>query len=417
MAVQLSVALVPALCYILDLDVRLTIASFFTSVAVGLYCVWAQSVRTGGETAEYVVEKSMKREASKEVVAESRVLVAWREVVAGIGAANAPQKVCHTPKTPPAKKKVLLNNLTNFDGSLLKTPEGRPLAEPPAFNYEAFVRDELVPDKKLDVIFVDDPVLKTKFRDSQTQRALLDTYLDWSRLEAEGGQRHVLMRRFYRGLENEIFEDYRVARDEAHLIKRSLSPLIRWELEWLDDNGGVHKILPELEKGVDVLGLRDGKVFEKYGHLLKALPHYPQHDIQTWEHYQLGEDGKLMKEIPLAEKGVTSGKSLRSTINPEDEEYIDGRGCAHLSELLAAERVSVRITDIIRHKIQSGEAIFTTNYYGGEQAKKKYHVIASSYIRSQKWYDSTRFDDLDAKWPGDEGEDDCLITDNIDGYP
>ena len=42
--------------------------------------------------------------------------------------------------------------------------EGRPIYEPPVFNYERFTREAIPSEEKLSVMFFDDPPLKTTFK-------------------------------------------------------------------------------------------------------------------------------------------------------------------------------------------------------------------------------------------------------------
>lgn len=56
-------------------------------------------------------------------------------------------------KPPPPMQKVLLNIRTSIDGTLLKTPAGRSLTEPPMLNYGRFADERLTSEKKLRIIF------------------------------------------------------------------------------------------------------------------------------------------------------------------------------------------------------------------------------------------------------------------------
>ena len=97
-----------------------------------------------------------------------------------------------------------------------------------------------------------------------------------------------------------------------------------WELEWLDDNGGTEKIEAELAEGRDISVhghtknhfARFFKSYSfdwsahKYEYLLKALPRYPKHDIETLESYQLDDQKQALSE--QATRRIAAGENLLS---------------------------------------------------------------------------------------------------------
>lgn len=76
----------------------------------------------------------------------------------------------------------------------------------------------------------------------------------------------------------------------------------------------------------------DHDIGKKYSCLLKQLPPYPKHDLQTWEFYQLDADGI---------------------------------GTTKLAKMM-----------------RTGENVFTKRYFGVEQARKGYRPVVS-YVRPE----------------------------------
>lgn len=395
LATQLLMAVVPAICHILDLDLRFTIASCFLVAAVGLYGTTLDRIGKGHGRLEDFVE-SLKEKVTSENIGKSgdasSPLLDGRELVASkMAAMCVPQQVVSAPRGAPGKNKVFFNNLTKFDGSLLRSSEARPLAEPPAFDYDAFVREKLVPDKKLDVIFAHDPALKTRFRDTQIEAGLLRTYLSWSAEAAALEGNSFRESKFYAGLESEIYIDFKSARDEAWEIKVSFSKLINWEMQWLDDNGGVGNIIAALEQGRDILEASshqsgtcppigffvDHDTFKKYEYLLRALPHYPKHDIETWEFYQLGDDATLLSQSPFPLDYPMRGSRIIMKSGKPDFVFT-------VSKIVRGQfDIYERVHEKIEKSFKSDNRLFTSHYFGGEQAKEKYGRIVSSLHRSK----------------------------------
>lgn len=166
-----------------------------------------------------------------------------------------------TETEPPSQtQKVLLNSLTTINGTLLKTSAGRPLAEPPIFNYERFADEFLTSEKKLKVIFPDDPVTKTKFQDIEAEKELLGMHLYWCKKKCpwdfyEPIQDMLKANMFYTNLEEQIRQDWVTLSNEAVFVDSAPTELAKWEGRTLDSEGGTKDLERDLLSGMNIFDI------------------------------------------------------------------------------------------------------------------------------------------------------------------
>ena len=140
------------------------------------------------------------------------------------------------------------------------TTRGRPLAEPPIFNYEELVRENNIPsDVRLKRLFAKDIEMGYLWRDQMTEMILLALYCSWAHFSA-WKDTDAARREWYQELNEELSPSNR-SWDERGNPSATLSeafrmdivsPLGYWEYLNLDEDGGVTSIQQRLGNGEDV---------------------------------------------------------------------------------------------------------------------------------------------------------------------
>lgn len=264
------------------------------------------------------------------------------------------------PKPIANRKSILTTN----DGELLRSMEGRPLAEPLNFNYDWFVREVVPSDDKLKSMFPTDPAQRTTYRDLLTERGLLYMFEEWTddMRKESAGKRVRNSEKFYENLMAEIDLDLKQVDTEYESTARSFSHLIRWEQEFLDNDpkiGHTASLKKRLKRGEDPFTnyLGGPHARYKYGYLLsdrENLPWPPAHDLDTWEYYQLCSD-----------------KTCTTKVEELIWKYFNERDLGVYQALAHDE------------KDASNPSIFTKAYFGGEEARKKWGYLAE--LGSWEW--------------------------------
>lgn len=146
----------------------------------------------------------------------------------------------------------------------------RPIAEPPCFNYDRFVEENIPSDLKYKILFPDDISKRTDYRDLRTERDLLAMYIDWNdallqHCEVTSGKRV-----FYEGLREGLEYDWKETVREKNKLNRFTTPLAKWEFRNLDNDGKTEGIRRKIEMGYDVFDAKGGReARNKYGFLLE----------------------------------------------------------------------------------------------------------------------------------------------------
>lgn len=294
---------------------------------------------------EEVVQASWAEEAVKKAGAEDRIM--------------EKNRVALLPAAKPVANRTSI--LTTKEGVLLNSVEGRPLAEPPIFNHDWFVREAVPSDDKLNAMFPADPVQRTAYRDMVTERGLLAMFEDWADdMRNEGGENRDRNREtFYENLRRDIEHDTIPIDQEyygAYNNRRRPTDLIRWEEEFLDNDpssGHTASLKKRLKLGEDPFTIYIGgnEARAKYGYLLengKIASLLPRHDLESWESYQLQKEGRRTTALE---------KKLWKYFN-------DG------SLYLTSKDDARRRDDF------SIPPFFTKAYYGGIEAKAKWGHLA-----------------------------------------
>ena len=144
---------------------------------------------------------------------------------------------------------------------------GRPLAEPPIFDYEEWVERHKIPsDARLRRLFDKDIAVGYRYRDALTEKDLLWTHYFWARGldEQEVNEER---RVFYQGLRKELATDLGEVGDPSFILERAkeagvISELGMWEYDFLDDDGGTTDLQRKLNEGSSEIidSLRQGHV-------------------------------------------------------------------------------------------------------------------------------------------------------------
>lgn len=167
---------------------------------------------------------------------------------------------------------------------------GRPVAEPPIFDYNHFVEENGIPsDARLRRLLPANPALRTKLRDKITESSLSHHYFLWAthKHNAEMKAGNTSRAKFYEGLEGAAWDDWFEDQEVEYgsegvnmgsLLKHgTISFLQYWEFYLLDEDGGTTKIRSLLpadgglfpqEPTPDEDSLEQVK--QKYGHLVPS---------------------------------------------------------------------------------------------------------------------------------------------------
>ena len=155
------------------------------------------------------------------------------------------------------------------------TTKGRPLAEPPIFNYEELVREKQIPsDIRLKRLFAQDIGMGYLWRDQMTERILLAQYCSWAHFSV-WKETDTARREWYQELNEELLPANRSREDEMENPFTTLnkafrmdivSPLGYWEYLNLDEDGGVTSIQQRLGNGEDVFNTSVKKDFNAWHH-------------------------------------------------------------------------------------------------------------------------------------------------------
>ncbi len=150
----------------------------------------------------------------------------------------------------------------------------RPVAEPPIFNHEMFRRPKMSSDSRYKLLFPDDVVRRTAYKELHSGYQLLMKYQGWIEKQDENTKESDI--RFFEGLE-EVYIDYKTVSHEVWVLgqKSRACDLEKWEVENLDDGLGTKRIdfaLLKQHQIWDVYGKGGKEKWEKDGHL--APPNY-----------------------------------------------------------------------------------------------------------------------------------------------
>lgn len=164
------------------------------------------------------------------------------------------------------------------------TPTGRPLSEPPIFNYDDFVRRFVPSDKRFQILFPERKAIGTMadYKDRHIEYELLSTYrdwVDWVSMVWPYGEYHGkrMLRKeqkgFYEVLSQDLLEDMGMVlqkRDSLLDDSNRFGTLAEWEFRFLDDDLGTEHIEKQLADLCDYIFEETGappEVREKYQHL------------------------------------------------------------------------------------------------------------------------------------------------------
>lgn len=172
----------------------------------------------------------------------------------------------------------------------------RPVSEPPIFDYETFVKNDIPSDLRLEILFPGDPVKKTSYRDFTIMGGLVLKYLRWCKrmMEADPARAD-----FYEALCKELRIDYFTDQRSGDYVPYPDNPFAVWEYHYLDQDGDTKKICEALANGQDIFWDDVGPATEKYGHL--APPGYFKASIKmrvmSWEYEWLDDVAGKTKRL------------------------------------------------------------------------------------------------------------------------
>lgn len=198
----------------------------------------------------------------------------------------------------------------------------RPTCEPPIFDYEDFIEENVPSPLQLEKIFPGDPVLKTAWRDVVTERKLLQQYHDWC--NSNVGHDHKRKWDVHLPLRAEVFKDMMTLEDEMQDMSVLLPTegLGIWEYTYLDGDGKTTKMEEAMRKGEDIFSRFGDAGIKEYAHV--APPGYfkaiRMMRLLRWECYTLdnaGGDNTFLRwmiedKVDLFNPGVDLGGVARA---------------------------------------------------------------------------------------------------------
>lgn len=130
---------------------------------------------------------------------------------------------------------------------------GRPITEPPLFDYEEFIEERVPSDFRMKLLFPDDIEKRTRYRDTFTEFELLGMYQN-SIPPFLHISKDTKLGKFYGEFHKELGLDFVDLWEEFVEVERAKTRdmLALWEYEHLDQDGGTRKLEQDLRDGRDV---------------------------------------------------------------------------------------------------------------------------------------------------------------------
>lgn len=191
---------------------------------------------------------------------------------------------------------------------------GRPLAEPPMLEYDRFIEKKVPSDVRLRILFPNDIQKRTDYGDLSVEAGLQLKYYDWV-IDMREAYSEGVEFGFYDGLYRELCEDVEEMKKEqiVKVVGEEVTPLMRWEWENVDQDGGTEKIENKLKEGDpwvwrvdDVVGTYVPEARAKYGHLASReySPEIAKRVYAIWKKRTLGMDDNTLNLEDAIRVGV-----------------------------------------------------------------------------------------------------------------
>lgn len=273
---------------------------------------------------------------------------------------------------------------------------GRPITEPPVFDYEEFIEEVVPSDIRMKLLFPDDIEQRTKYRDTFTERKLLEMYSRSVRQMDSAVGKGINQDRFYDELYVELCIDNHDLETEFIEVEKTKTKdsLALWEFAVLDQDGGTRRLEQCLQDGLD--GAWDGipEVIEKYAYLARRYGYderIKRRRLKEWEDVYLDNDGGTTKILELIAKGQAE-VVFRSRLYPAggDEEARAKYGYLLEQHNASANGSAIAATVATKAIIESTRELFSETSHNTpkqEQPKHKSSVgepLLSSISRKRR---------------------------------